>query len=102
MKNAATFNVRMVSARTDSTYRVYARESDLFFIQLAGLSATAQALTIHFGLIGYLIQQSMKRRAKKKTEEFLQRAGQTDPEELLRESKDNFKVFHSRDSRGGH
>jgi hypothetical protein len=91
MENAAMFNARLV-ARRDSVYRVYARESDLFFIQLAGLSATADALTIHFGLIGYLIRESMKRRAKKKTEEFLQRAGNQAPEELLRENKNNFKV----------
>ena len=86
------FNARLV-ARRDSVYRVYARESDLFFIQLAGLSATADALTIHFGLIGYLIRESMKRRAKKKTEEFLQRAGNQAPEDLLRENKNNFKVY---------
>jgi hypothetical protein len=92
MENAATFNARLV-ARRDSVYRVYARESDLFFIQLAGLSATADALTIHFGLIGYLIRESMKRRAKKKTEEFLQRAGNQPPEDLLRENKNNFKVY---------
>jgi hypothetical protein len=92
MENAAMFNARLV-ARRDSVYRVYARESDLFFIQLAGLSATADALTIHFGLIGYLIRESMKRRAKKKTEEFLQRAGNQAPEDLLRENKNNFKVY---------
>jgi hypothetical protein len=93
MDNSATFNARLVSARSDSVYRVYARGNDLYFIQLAGLSTTAQALTIHFGLIGMLIGESMKRRAKKKTEEFLQRAGQVDPEELLRENKNNFKVY---------
>jgi hypothetical protein len=93
MDNPVTFNARLVSTRSDSMYRVYARGNDLYFIQLAGLSATAQALTIHFGLIGYLIRESMKRRAKKKTEEFLQRTGQVDPEELLRENKNNFKVY---------
>jgi hypothetical protein len=93
MDNSAAFNAKLVSARRDGVYRVYTRESDLFFVQLAGLSATADALTIHFGLIGYLIRESMKRRAKKKTEEFLQRAGNQDPEELLRENKNNFKVY---------
>ncbi|MGA2787258.1 MAG: hypothetical protein ABSF60_06995 [Verrucomicrobiota bacterium] len=83
----------MVSARSDSVYRVYARGHDLYFIQLAGLSATAQALTVHLGLIGMLIGESMKRRAKKKAEATLQRVGQTDPEELLRENKNNFKVY---------
>ena len=93
MENSTTFNARLVSTRSDSVYRVYARGNDLYFIQLAGLSTTAQALTIHFGLIGYLIRESMKRRTKKKTEAILQRAGQVDPEELLRENKNNFKVF---------
>jgi len=93
MENSATFNARLVSTRSDSVYRIYARGNDLYFIQLAGLSTTAQALTIHFGLIGYLIRESMKRRAKKKTEAILQRAGQVDPEELLRENKNNFKVY---------
>src|ERR1035438_8234401 len=93
IENSTTFNARLVSTRSDSVYRVYARGNDLYFIQLAGLSTTAQALTIHFGLIGYLIRESMKRRAKKKTEAILQRAGQVDPEELLRENKNNFKVY---------
>lgn len=93
MENSTTFNARLVSTRSDSVCRIYVRGNDLYFIQLAGLSTTAQALTIHFGLIGYLIRESMKRRAKKKTEEFLQRAGQVDPEELLRENKNNFKVY---------
>lgn len=93
MENSATFNARLVSTRSDSAYRVYARGNDLYFIQLAGLSTTAQALTVHFGLIGMLIGESLKRRAKKKTEAILQRAGQVDPEELLRENKNNFKVY---------
>jgi hypothetical protein len=92
MENPETFNVRWVSRR-DNIYRVYARGSDLYFIRLGGLSATTDALTMHFGLIGYLIRESMKRRAKKKTEELLQRAGQVDPEQLLRDNKSNFKLF---------
>ena len=92
MEKPETFDVRFIS-RTDSMYRVYARANDLYFIQLAGLSATTDALMIHFGLVGYLIRQSMKRRAKKKTEEFLQRAGNVEPEQLLSEGKNNFKLF---------
>src|ERR1019366_9634615 len=95
MESSATFNARLVSTRADSVCRVYARGNDLFFIQLAGLSTTAEALTVHFGLIGMLIGESLRRRAKKKTEEFFQRAGQGDPEELLRENKKKFKVYIS-------
>ena len=93
MENTGTFNARMVSTRSDSIYRVYTRGNDLYFIQLAGLNAAAQALTVHFGLIGMLIGASLKRRAKKKTEAILERAGVQDPEDLLRENKNNFKVY---------
>jgi len=93
MENSPTFNARLVSRRSDSIYRVYPRGNDLYFIQLSGLSAAAQALTIHFGLIGMLIRESMKRRAKRKAEALLQRVGVQDPEELLRENKNNFKVY---------
>lgn len=93
MENSATFNARLVSTCSDSMYRIYARGNDLYFIQLAGLSTTAQALTVHFGVIGMLIRESMKRRTKKKAEATLQRVRQVDPEELLRESKNNFKVY---------
>jgi hypothetical protein len=92
MESSATFNARLVSARSDSVFRVYAQGNDLYFIQLAGLSTTAQALTVHFGLIGMLIGEFMKRRVKKKAEATLRRAGQVNPEELLRENKNNFKV----------
>ena len=92
MDNPITFNARLVSKRSDSMYRIFARGNDLYFIQLAGLSPTAQALTVHFGLVGMLIGESLKRRAKKKTEAILQRLGSQNPEELLRENKNNFKV----------
>jgi hypothetical protein len=87
------FKARLVSTRLDSVYRVYARGNDLYFIQLAGLSTTAQMVTIHFGLVGILIGEFLKRRAKTKAGTILQRAGNQDPEEMLRESKNNFKVY---------
>jgi hypothetical protein len=93
MVTPTTFDAKLVSTHPDRVYRIYVKGSDLFFIQLTGLSTTAEALTIHFGLIGYLIRESMKRRAKKKADAFLQSAGQVEPEELLRDSKNNFKVY---------
>ncbi|MGA2243104.1 MAG: hypothetical protein ABSH11_13850 [Verrucomicrobiota bacterium] len=92
MESSATFNARLVTSPSERVYRIYVKGSDLFFIQLAGFSQTAEVLTVHFGLIGLLIGESMKRRAKKNAETTLQRAGQVDPEELLRENKNNFKV----------
>jgi hypothetical protein len=92
MENSTTFNAKLVSTHLDRVYRIYVKGSDLFFVQLAGLGTTAEALTVHFGLIGLLIGESLKRRAKKKAEANLQGAEQKDPELLLQENKNNFKV----------
>ncbi len=93
MENTATFNVRFVSGPSERVYRIYVRGSDLFFIQLAGLSATVEAAAFHFGPIGILFGELLKRRAKRNAKTTLQRADQQDPEQLLRENKNNFKVY---------
>jgi hypothetical protein len=52
-------------------------------------------LTVHFGLIGALIGASMKKKAKKKNAETVQRMNASDPEKLLSEHKNNFKLHNS-------
>ena len=93
METPATFNARLVSTSFERVCRIYVRGSDLIFIQNAGLSTTAEAVAIHFGLVGALIGALLKKQAKQKAEAASQLAGQQDPEQLLREHKDNFKVY---------
>ena len=91
-ETATSFSAKMSSR----VYRVYARRSHLFFVVLAeGLSANPETLTVHFGLLGLLIQSSMKKRAKKKEAASVERMDQIDPEQLLAEHKKNFKVHAS-------
>ena len=93
MQNTGSFDARYVSRSSDSTYRIYALASELYFINLGGLSTVAHALTSQLGLIGMLIGSAMKKRAKKQAETLLQRAEGQDLEFLLRENKTNFKIF---------
>lgn len=93
MENQETFNAKFISSMAVRQYRVYARRSDFFFIEVPGLSATADALTIHFGLIGLLVRQSMKKKAKKKAEAMFQSAEHQDPEQLIGQNKNNFKIY---------
>ena len=74
-------------------HRIYARASDLYFINLGGLGPVTQVLAAQFGLIGMLIESALKKRAKRQTEALLQRAEGDDPEFLLRENKTNFKIY---------
>jgi hypothetical protein len=92
MENPKTFNARLVSTSSKRVYRVCARGSDLIFIQLAGLSGTARAVTIHFGLLGMWVGELLRRRAMKQGEATLQSAEHRDPEQLLRENENNFNV----------
>jgi len=67
VESVASFTAKLASARGTRVYRVYLRRDDLFFIVLAeGLSASPETLTVHFGLLGFLIGAMMKKRAKKK------------------------------------
>jgi len=89
VESGASFTVRHDSR----VYRVYLRRADLFFIVLAeGLSANPQTLTVHLGLLGFLIGAMMKKRAKKKNAAATQRMDQTDPAQLLTENKHNFRL----------
>src|SRR5207244_2218548 len=88
----ASFTAKLASARATRLYRIYVRRADLFFIVLAeGLSASPETLTVHFGLLGALIGAMMKKRAKKKNAAAIQRMDQADPEQLLAQTKQNYK-----------
>ena len=91
METATAFNARLTPA--ERQYRIYVRGNDLIFIQLAGLSTAVQVLTVHFGVIGMLVGESLKRRAKAKAEAALQRTGEQDPELLLDQNDNNFRVY---------
>lgn len=93
MNSNRLFDARFISKSTDHTYRIYVQGSDLYFVDLGGLGAVGQAVTAHFGLIGYLIRSSMKKKAKQKAADLLQRFETQDLESLLRESKESFKVY---------
>jgi len=93
MKKNEFFEAKDVSRNADCLYRVYAQSGEFYFICLGGLGQTAQALTVHFGLLGLLIGSVLKKRAKKQAEAVLQRAEGQDLETLLRENKKNFKVY---------
>lgn len=60
---------------------------------MPGLSTTADALTIHFGLIGLLIRRSMEKKAKQKAAALFQSAEYQDPEALIGQNKNNFKIY---------
>lgn len=93
MNNTRLFDARFITRNNDHTFRVYAQGSDLYFVDLGGLSDTGRAVTVHFGLIGYLIGAAMKKKAKQKAAEMLQRFEAQDLESFLRESKTSFKIY---------
>jgi hypothetical protein len=92
MKNNLLFDARFIS-KNPNMFRVYVQGSDLYFVDLGGLGELGQAVTAHFGLIGYLIGAAMKKKAKQKAEDLLQRFETQDLESLLRESKKSFKLY---------
>jgi len=92
MESKVIFNARLVSFSAVVEYRVYASDNDLFFIEIPGLSKTSEAMTIHFGLIGLLIRNSMREKAKAKADLLFQSEGNQDPQQLVGKSKNNFQV----------
>ncbi len=88
------FNVKLVSPILSAgKYRVFVERSDLLFIQVEGgsksiLEATAPLL----GPAGNIIPLTLWLFKKGKTKAKLQRLEEGNPEELLRESENNFKL----------
>jgi len=88
------FNVKLVSPLSSAgEYRVFVERSDLLFIQVEGGSRSILVAAIPFlGPAGGLISLILWLFTKNKAKANLQRLQAGDPEELLRESENNFKL----------
>lgn len=93
MNNTRLFDARFIKGSSDHIFRICVQGSDLYFIDLGGLGEVGRAVTVHFGLIGYLIGAAIKKKAKQKAAELLQRFEAQDLESFLRESKTSFKLY---------
>jgi hypothetical protein len=89
-----SFNVKLVSPISSAgKYRVFVERSDLLFIQVEGGSRSIlEAAAPLIGPVGNLIPLTLWLFTKRKTKAKLQRLEEGAPEELLRESEDNFKL----------
>lgn len=88
------FDVKLVSPLSSAgKYRVFAERSDLLFIRVEGGSRSVLAALAPFlGPAGNLIPLTLWLFNKNKTKAKLQRLEAGDPEELLRESENSFKL----------
>ncbi|MGA2280830.1 MAG: hypothetical protein ABSG80_11075 [Verrucomicrobiota bacterium] len=88
------FNVKLVSPLSSAgKYRIFVERSDLLFIQIEGGSRSVlEAAAPFIGPAGNLIPLTLWLFGKRKTKAKLQRLEEGDPEELLRESENNFKL----------
>ncbi len=88
------FNVKLVSPISSAgKYRIFVERSDLLFIQIEGGSRSILAAAAPFlGPVGNLIPLTLWLFGKRKTKAKLQRLETGNPEELLREGENNFKL----------
>jgi hypothetical protein len=88
------FNVKLVSPISSAgKYRIFVEQSDLLFIQTEGGSRSIlEAAAPFIGPAGNIIPLTLWLFGKRKTKAKLQRLEKGDPEELLRESENNFKL----------
>ena len=89
-----SFNVKLVSPLSSAgKYRVFVERSDLLFIQVEGGSKSIlEAAAPFLGPAGNIIPLTLWLFTKRKTKAKLQRLEEGNPEELLRESENNFKL----------
>ena len=90
-----TFDVKLISPISSSgTYRVFSERSDLLFIQIEGGSTSVLAtIAPLLGPAGNLIPLALWLFTKKKAKDRLQEIERQNPEDLLRESEKNFKLY---------
>jgi hypothetical protein len=88
------FNVKLVSPLSSAgKYRVFVERSDLLFIQVEGGSRSIlEAAAPFIGPAGNIIPLTLWLFGKRKTKAKLQCLETGDPEELLREGENNFKL----------
>ncbi|MGP8218331.1 MAG: hypothetical protein ACLQPI_02640 [Limisphaerales bacterium] len=88
------FNVILVSPISSAgKYRVFVERSDLLFIQIEGGSRSVLEAAVPFlGPAGNIIPLTLWLLGKRKTKAKRQRLEEGDPEELVRESENNFKL----------
>lgn len=91
------FNVRLISPISSAgSYRVFVERSDLLFIQLeGGVKSVVVALAPLLGPLGGLVPVALWLFAKKKARERRRQLDQKNPEDLLFESKANFRLHHT-------
>jgi hypothetical protein len=90
-----TFDANLISPISCSgTYRIFGERSDLLFIQIEGGSKSVlAAIAPLLGPAGNLIPLALWLFGKKKAKDRLQKIEQQNPEDLLRESEKNFKLY---------
>jgi len=88
------FDVRLVSPILSAgKYRIFVERSDLLFIQIEGGSGSILAAAAPLlGPLGVVIPLALWLFSARKAQAKRQRLEAGDPEELLRESKSNFKL----------
>jgi hypothetical protein len=88
------FNVKLVSPLSSAgKYRVFVERSDLLFIQVEGGSRSIlEAAAPFIGPAGNIIPLTLWLFGKRKAKAKLQRLESGDPEVLLREGENNFKL----------
>jgi hypothetical protein len=88
------FNVKLVSPIWSAgKFRIFVERNDLLFIQVAGGSRSILEVAAPFiGPAGNIIPLALWLFTKRNSKAKLKRLEEGDPEELIRESKSNFKL----------
>jgi hypothetical protein len=91
----SSFDIKLVAPIFSAgTYRVFIERNDLLFIQIEGGSKSMlAALAPLLGPLGGLIPLVLWLFTKKQAKDYLQKLEQQNPEDLLRDSENNFKLY---------
>lgn len=91
----SAFDVQLISPISSAgAYRVFIERNDLLFIQIeGGTKSVLAAVAPLLGSFGGLIPLALWLFTKKKAKDRLQEIGQQNPEDLLRDSEKNFKLY---------